>query len=110
MVTQDLGRILASVSDGDLGGIKSLVEKPEAKEFVRSAAADAMVTLVVCGRRTREEVMAYFRSLFCTMNRAPTYVRSGLGINANAAVEIQPCGAGLPGRPCPNAESTSCGL
>lgn len=87
VVTQDLGRILASVSDGDLGGIKSLVENPEANDFVRTAAMDAMVTLVVCGRLTREEVMAYFRSLFYKLERTPTYVWSGL---ANACADLGP--------------------
>ncbi|MGD0012505.1 MAG: DUF1186 domain-containing protein [Terriglobia bacterium] len=44
LVTQDLGRILASVSDGDVGGITSLVENERANRYVRSAAMDGLVT------------------------------------------------------------------
>jgi len=78
LVTQDLGRILASVSDGDVGGMTWLVENERANGYVRSAAMDGLVTLVVCGERTREEVMAYFRSLFRKLNRRPSQAWNGL--------------------------------
>jgi hypothetical protein len=78
LVTQDLGRILASVSDGDMGGMTSLVENEQANEYVRSAAMDGLVTLVVCGQRTREEVMAYFSSLFHKLDRRPGQAWNGL--------------------------------
>jgi len=69
VVTERLGRILASVSDGDMEGMKSLVENAKANKYVRSAGMDGLVTLVACGRRSREEVMAYFKSLFHTFPR-----------------------------------------
>ena len=72
VVTDDLGRIFASVSDGDISGMTSLVENEQANEYVRSAALDGLLTLVVCGRRSRGEVMAYFRGLFRTLERTPS--------------------------------------
>ena len=69
LVTQDLGRILASVSDGDVGGMTSLVENEQANGYVRAAAMRGLVTLVACGQRSRDEVMAYFRSLFQKFQR-----------------------------------------
>src|ERR1017187_9085270 len=38
VVTQDLGRILASVSDGDVSGMRALIENEQANEYVRSVA------------------------------------------------------------------------
>jgi hypothetical protein len=78
LVTQDLGRILASVSDGDIGGMTSLVENERANGYVRSAAMDGLVTLVVCGKRIREELMAYFSSLFHKLDRRPSQAWNGL--------------------------------
>jgi hypothetical protein len=78
VVTEDLGSILASVSDGDMGGMTSLVENEQANEFVRSAALKGLVALVACGRRSRDEVMAYFRGLFRTLNRTPSYAWGSL--------------------------------
>jgi len=63
-VTEDLGRVLASVSGGDLGPMESLVKDPAVNEYVRAAALTGMLTLVVEGVRTREEVIAVFRGLF----------------------------------------------
>ena len=70
-VTEGLESILASVSDGDMSGMTSLVENEQANEYVRSAALRGLVALVTCGRRTRDEVMAYFKSLFRTLDRTP---------------------------------------
>jgi len=78
LVTEDLGRILASVSDGDMGGMTSLVENEQANGYVRSAAMDGLVTLVVCGQRTREEVMGHFSSLFHKLDRRPSQAWNGL--------------------------------
>jgi hypothetical protein len=72
VVTEDLGSILASVSDGDMSGMTSLVENEQANEFVRSAALKGLVTLVACGKRNRNEVMATSKVCFArwTGNRA----------------------------------------
>jgi len=63
-VTEDLGRILASVCDGDIEPIKSLIENEQANEFVRYAAVTSLVALVTCGEQKRDDVIAYFQSLF----------------------------------------------
>lgn len=79
VVTEDLHRILASVSHGDASLIKSLAENDHANEYVRSAALDALVTQVACGEAIREEVMAYYQSLFrgC-LRRKPSQVWNSL--------------------------------
>jgi len=64
VVTEDLHRILASVSHGDTSLIKALAENDDANEYVRGAALDALLTQLVCGEATRQEVMAYYASLF----------------------------------------------
>ena len=46
VVTEDLGRMLASLCHSDLGPIKRLIEDSEVNEWVRSAALDALVDLV----------------------------------------------------------------
>ena len=64
IVTEDLGRILASVSCGDDSLIKSLIENENQNEYVRDAALRALVTLVACDEKPREEVIGYFHELF----------------------------------------------
>jgi len=63
-VVEDLDNILASVSCGDMSGMMALIENDQVNEYVRSAALRALIALVICGLRTREEVMSYFASLF----------------------------------------------
>jgi hypothetical protein len=87
VVTQDLTSILASVSDGDPGGMMELVENENANGYVRGAAMDALVTLVACGRRSRDEVMAYFQRLFQILERKPSAAWNGL---ANACADLCP--------------------
>ena len=64
VVTEGLGRILASVSGRDISLIKSLIEKKDLGEYVRTAGLKALVTLVASGQIERDEVMIYFRELF----------------------------------------------
>lgn len=64
VVTQDLGRMLASVCHGDLAHIKRLIEDPEVNEWVRSAAIDALIELYADDQLKREPVMAYLKELF----------------------------------------------
>jgi len=63
-VTESLGRVLASVSWGDTSLMEKLIENEAANEWVRGAALRGLVTLVACGEKSREEVMAYYQSLF----------------------------------------------
>lgn len=64
VVTEYLGRILASVSGGDPGLMKTLVENEEANEYVRSAAFRGLTSLVIQGELPREEMMVYLQHLF----------------------------------------------
>lgn len=87
VVTQDLGRILASVSGGDLSGMAALIENEQANEYVRSVALDGMVSLVATGQRSRDEVMAYFFQLFQKLERKPGAHWDGL---ANVCADLWP--------------------
>ena len=62
-VTDDLGRILASVCGGEIKGIQSLIEDENAGESSRIAALDGLLCLVVAGLKSREEILAYFGEL-----------------------------------------------
>ena len=63
-VTEDLGRVLASVSGGDTAPIKSLIENPKVNEYTRAAAMDSLLTLFVEGVLSLEAIHDYFRDLF----------------------------------------------
>lgn len=79
VVTEDLHRILVSVSHGDASLIKSLAGNEDVDKYVRSAALDALLTQVACGEGNREEVMAYYQSLFRGgLAREPSYVWDSL--------------------------------
>jgi hypothetical protein len=78
VVTEDLCSIFASVSAGDMSGMKSLAENEQANEYVRVAALRGLVTLVACGQRRRDEVVAYLQGLFDTLERRQCLVWSGL--------------------------------
>jgi hypothetical protein len=86
-VTQDLSRILVSVSGGDAGGMAALIENEQTNEWVRSAAMSGMVSLVTSGQRTRDEVMAYFLQLFHKLERKPGAQWDGL---ANVCADLWP--------------------
>src|SRR2546428_8434288 len=63
-ITQDLGRVLASVCGGELGGIQSLIENEDIDGWVRGSALGSLVTLVAAGQKSREEIVSYFAQLF----------------------------------------------
>ncbi len=64
VVTEDLGRILATVSEGNIEPLKQLIEDSQVNEYVRSAAISALIVLVAQGVISRELVIEYFESLF----------------------------------------------
>jgi hypothetical protein len=79
VATEDLGRILASVSCGDIGLMTALVENEHANEYVRVAALRGLVTLVACGEQSRDDLITYFRRLFqAKIAREGSFVWSGL--------------------------------
>jgi hypothetical protein len=63
-LTMDLGRVLASVCGGDVGGIQSLIENEDTDEWVRGSALRSLVTLVAAGLKNRDEIVSYFGELF----------------------------------------------
>jgi hypothetical protein len=63
VITEDLPRILASVSCGHPILMQALAENEEINEYVRDAALRGLVVLVACGEQSREEVLAYYQSL-----------------------------------------------
>jgi len=63
-ITESLGRVLASVCDGNLEGIQSIIENSAANEWVRGAALSSLTTLVRSGKKSREEILSYFAELF----------------------------------------------
>jgi hypothetical protein len=64
VATEDLGRILASVSCGDIRLMTALIENEHANEYVRVAALRGLVTLVACGEQSRDDIVAYCHQLF----------------------------------------------
>jgi hypothetical protein len=64
MITEDMGRILASVFDGNEEPLRNLIEDPEVPEFVRSACGlEAYACLLNNGILSLETVSAYFTEL-----------------------------------------------
>ena len=79
VVTEDLSRILASVSHGDTSLMEQLVENEEANEYVRNAALNGMLTLVAREQMSREEMVSYCQSLFRgKLERKHSHIWDGL--------------------------------
>ena len=87
-LTDDGARMLASVSGGDIEPIKTLIESPDVYDYVRSAALDALVILVAQGARSREEILAYFGSLF--REKLPRTEDFVWGALVTASLELYP--------------------
>ena len=66
-VTTTLKRIMTGTYDGDLDALKSVVEAPEADEFVRAGALEALAYLAATGRIARDQAEAYLRRLYDTL-------------------------------------------
>ncbi len=64
MITEGMPSILASVFNGDVKLLKSIIENEEIDEFIRSSALESLVTLVAQGIITRDEVVSYLQNLF----------------------------------------------
>lgn len=61
VVTEDLGRILASTFNGDVEPLKSLIEDKSVNEYVRSAGLQALCVLWGCGTLSRQEIVDYYK-------------------------------------------------
>ncbi len=60
IVTEDLGRILASLSCGETKPLEKMVENSQLDDLVRAAAIDAMLVLLAADEIEREELVRYF--------------------------------------------------
>jgi hypothetical protein len=88
VVTEDLDKMLASVCCGDTSLIEGLIEDADINEYVRSAAVRALLTLAACGEVPRDEVVAYYKSLFeAKLERQPAVLWSSL---VNCSVHLYP--------------------
>ena len=85
VATEDLGRILASVSCGDIRLMTALVENAHANEYVRVAALRGLLTLVACGEQARDDIVTYYHQLFQgKIARNISFVWNGLVSASNA--------------------------
>ncbi|MEL6439470.1 MAG: DUF1186 domain-containing protein [Cyanobacteria bacterium J06621_8] len=66
IVTEHLGRILATVSEGNIEPLQQLIENLQVNEFVRGAALDSLLVLVNQEVISRNLVIDYFEELFQT--------------------------------------------
>jgi len=64
VITEGLPSILASVFNGDVKFLKSIIENDKINEFIRGAAFESLVILVSEGVITRDEVVIYCQYLF----------------------------------------------
>ncbi len=89
LVTEDLSRILANVSNGNIEPLKQLIENPQINEYVRSAALRTLVVLVAQEVISRDLVIEYFKELFTTRleqehsyDQEPAYIWTNLVSNS----------------------------
>lgn len=73
LVTEDLGRILASVNDGNIEPIKQLIENKDVNEYVRGAALKSLLVLVAQDKIPREQVIQYYQELFSNLGGEEDY-------------------------------------
>lgn len=79
VLTEDLSRILASVSQGEISLLKQVIENTYLNEYVRAAAQTALITLVGSSLISRSSVIDYFLSLFRgNMPRTPSFAWDNL--------------------------------
>jgi hypothetical protein len=64
MITEDVGKILASVCQGDVSLINKLIKDENVYEFVRTSGLSSWLCLLKENVKTREETIDFFRSLF----------------------------------------------
>lgn len=83
-VTVTLSQVLISLFDGDFNALKSLIEDPDAGEFVRHAAINAWAYFAFNGAVSRDEAREYLHTLAQTMQPPePHYAWVGI---ADAAI------------------------
>jgi hypothetical protein len=94
VLTEALGRILASVYNGDLAPIKSIVENVNTNTWVRSAALESLVVLWKEDAIERITVINYLKELMQgKLERIPSYVWDNIGL---IAFDVHPNGMEKP--------------
>ncbi len=101
LVGEALGRILASVCDGNIEPIESLIENKEIDQRVRGAAVESLIILVIHKIIPREEIIEYYKELFLKIyankdsvfktKEEQNYILGNLVMNSSmlAPVELQ---------------------
>ena len=87
VLTEDLGRIIASVCGGELSPIKKLIEDERSNEYARCAGFDALLVLLAENVITRDELSSYLKTLFAKLKREPSLVWGDLAV---VCCEIHP--------------------
>ncbi len=73
--TEALGRILASVYNGDIDPIKSVIENEKLNPWIRCGALDSFMVLWKENVITREDIISYLKELMETkLEKTPGYV------------------------------------
>ena len=63
-ITEDFGRILASVCDGNIEPIKEIIEDSSLDEYVRGQRLESLLILLNNGVVSREQLVFYVKELF----------------------------------------------
>ncbi len=63
VLTESLGRILASVCGDETRPLEALIADRGRDEFARTAGIEALTALVATGQKSRQEVLSFYRSL-----------------------------------------------
>lgn len=94
MISDSMGRILASVYDGDESALRGLIENPGIAKDVRGATAiQCLETLLNVGRISRNELETYYGELLETrLEKSPGLVWDGicLSISDHGFVSLLP--------------------
>ncbi len=81
LVTESLGQIIASVCDGNIEPIKSLIENRQIDEYVRCAALKSLIVLLANGVISSELLLNYFQELFSSrLEKQPVFIWTELVI------------------------------
>lgn len=78
LVTEDLGRMFASVCHGDLSLLKQVIENSHIDETVKVEGLTALVTLVVEKVISRDSVLDYFQQTLESIEEKESYLGSFL--------------------------------
>lgn len=74
LMAEDFGRVLASVYGNDITRITTLIESDDVNDRARGNAIEALKLLVATSDKPRDDIMAYYKTLFeGGLERRPSY-------------------------------------